>query len=66
MAFPQMNDEQKHILKLMTPSQKLKAAMDLYYSARSLKAAGLRHQHPEWPEETVQEKVREIFKRGGN
>ena len=45
----------------MTPEQKLKVAMDLYRSARELKAAGLRSQHPDWSESEVQEKVREIF-----
>lgn len=60
-----MHPEQKHILKMMTPSQKLKAAMDLYYSAREMKAAGLRHQHPDWPEERILEQVREIFSRAG-
>ena len=60
-----MHPEQKRILKSMTPAEKLKAAMDLYHSARELKAAGLRHQHPNWTEDRVQEKVREIFSRAG-
>ena len=50
----------------MTPSQKLKVAMDLYYSARELKAAGLRNQHPDWTEDQIQEKVLEIFRHAGN
>ena len=50
----------------MTPSQKLKAAMDLYYSAKELKAAGLRYQHPDWTEERIREEVREIFRHAGN
>ena len=45
----------------MTPEQKLRIAFDLYLSARELKAAGLRAQHPDWPERQVQETVREIF-----
>ena len=61
-----MHPEQKRILKTMTPSQKLKIAMDLYYSARELKAAGLRNQHPDWTEDRVQEKVLEIFRNAGN
>jgi len=60
-----MHSEQKRILKAMTPSQKLKAAMDLYHSAREMKAAGLRYQHPDWSEEKVLEKVLEIFRRAG-
>ncbi|MFC1822571.1 hypothetical protein ACFL9T_07675 [Thermodesulfobacteriota bacterium] len=61
-----MHPEQKRILKTMTPSQKLKVAMDLYYSARELKAAGLRAQHPGWTEERIREEVREIFNNAGN
>jgi len=61
-----MHPEQKRILKTMTPSQKLKAAMDLYYSAKELKAAGLRYQHPDWTEERIREEVREIFRHAGN
>jgi hypothetical protein len=45
----------------MTPEQKLRIATNLYHSARALKAAGLREQHPDWSEKQVQEKVREIF-----
>ena len=38
-----------------------KAALELYYSARELKAAGLRSQKPGWTEEIIQGKVRDIF-----
>jgi hypothetical protein len=60
-----MHPEQRRILRAMTSSQKLRIAMDLYRSARELKAAGLRRQHPDWSEEGVREKVREIFSRAG-
>jgi hypothetical protein len=33
----------------------------MYWSARALKAAGLRSQFPDWTEEQVQRKVKEIF-----
>lgn len=56
-----MHPEQERILKAMTPAQKLGIALDLYDSARKLKAAGLRSQHPDWPENRIQDKVREIF-----
>jgi hypothetical protein len=56
-----MHPEQKHIFQLMTPDQKLKIALSLYYSARQLKAAGLRAQNPDWTEEMIQNKLREIF-----
>jgi len=56
-----MHIEQKRIFQSMTLEQKLQLAVRLYYSARELKAAGLRMQHPDWNEETVKDKVREIF-----
>ena len=56
-----MHPEQKRIYQSMTPEQKLEVALRLYYSARELKAAGLRAQHPDWTEEQIRDKVREIF-----
>jgi hypothetical protein len=45
----------------MTPEQKLKITLRLYYSTRKLKAAALGHAHPDWTEKELQEKVREFF-----
>lgn len=56
-----LSPEYAAALRRLTGSQKLKTAFALYWSARRLKAAALRQQHPDWPEERVQEKVREIF-----
>ena len=56
-----MHPEQKKVYLAMTPEQKLQVALDLYQSARELKAAGLRKQHPEWSTEQINQKVREIF-----
>lgn len=56
-----MNSETQRILRAMSPAQKLKAAERLYYSARQLKAAALRAQHPEWSDETICRVVREAF-----
>jgi hypothetical protein len=56
-----MHPEQKRIFQSMTPEQKLEVALRLYYSARELKAAGLRAQHTDWTEEQIRDKVREIF-----
>ena len=56
-----MHPEQKRSLQNMTPEQKLKLLNDLHNTARKLKAAGLREQHPDWTEKKVQQKVREIF-----
>jgi hypothetical protein len=56
-----MHPEQKRIFQSMTPEKKLEVALQLYYSAKELKAAGLRFQNPDWTEERIQDKVREIF-----
>jgi len=52
---------QREIFRKMPPARKLELAMELYWWARDLKAAGLRSQHPDWSEEQVQAAVREIF-----
>lgn len=49
------------ILQQMTPEQKLKAAERLYWSARELKTAAVRAQHPDWPEAEVEKHVRDCF-----
>lgn len=48
-------------LRRMTGEEKLAAASAIYWSARRLKAAALREQHPDWTEERIEQKVSEIF-----
>ena len=57
----QLSPEQITALRALTGVQRLRLAERLYWSARKLKAAGLRHQHPDWPEERVNDEVRRIF-----
>jgi len=45
----------------VTPEQTLHVAIRPYYTARQLKEAALRHDHPGWTEEEIKKKVREIF-----
>jgi len=49
------------VINNMTPAQKLEALMNLYWTARELKAAGLRMQFPHLTEGEIQKEVREIF-----
>ena len=56
-----MHPHQKRIFQEMTPEQKLRVALRLYYSARELKAAGLRARNPEWNEVEIQSKVKDVF-----
>jgi len=56
-----MHPEQKKSYQSMSPEQKLKVALRLYYSAKEIKAAGLKRQYPEWTTEKISQEVREIF-----
>lgn len=49
------------ILRSITGAQKLRVAFQMYWGARRLKAARLRQQHPDWSEEQVQQRVKEIL-----
>jgi hypothetical protein len=55
------DDIQTQVFRRMTAEQKVQAAMQLYWSARNLKAAWIRNQHPDWTPEQVEHAVREVF-----
>ena len=57
----QPGSEQVHVLRAMSGQERWRVAERLFWSARKLKAAGLRAQHPDWPETRVQADVRRIF-----
>jgi hypothetical protein len=57
----QTSPEQIAALRALTGVRRLRLAEQLYWSARKLKTAGLRHQHPDWPEQRLQDEVRRIF-----
>jgi len=61
LADEQASPEQLEVLRRMTPEERLQAAFRLYWSARKVKAAFLRGQHPEWSEHQLQVQVREAF-----
>jgi hypothetical protein len=52
---------QIEVLRAMSGQDRLKVAGRLYWSARKMKAAGLRAQHPDWPESQLEAEVRRIF-----
>ena len=54
-------DRQIEIYRRMTPAQRIETAMRLYATARKIKAAALRAQHPDWNEQRVLVAVREAF-----
>jgi len=45
----------------MSPAQRLKIAAEMYETAWEMKRAGLRRQHPDWPESRITEKARRVF-----
>ena len=53
--------EQIAALRAMSGEMRLRLAEQLYWMARNLKAAGLRHQHPDWPEDRINSEVTNIF-----
>jgi hypothetical protein len=54
--------EQIALLRAMSGAERLRLAERLYWSARKIKAAGLRAQHPDWPEERLNAEVARIFR----
>jgi hypothetical protein len=60
----QAHEAQNKILREMSPRRRLEVAQELYEAAWQLKAAGLRREHPDWPEEHVLGKLRRVFLTG--
>jgi hypothetical protein len=58
----QSSPEQAAALRAMTGQQRLRLAERLYWSARRMKRAGLRSQHPDWPEQRLNDEVFLIFR----
>ncbi len=53
--------EQIAALRAIPGEKRLRLAEQLYWSARKMKAAGIRWLHPAWPEERVEAEVTRIF-----
>lgn len=56
-----MSSPADEILAKLTGEQKLQTAMRIYWSARALKHAALRAEHPEWSEAELASAVRDAF-----
>jgi len=57
----QPSPKQIEILRQMPGERRLRVAEQLYWTARKVKAAGVRSQHPDWSDEEVKAEVRRIF-----
>ena len=56
-----LHPEQLKVFRSMTPEQKWRLALRLYDSAWELKQSAFRLQHPDWSEEEIERKVKEVF-----
>ena len=56
-----MHPVQRKIFASMTLAEKLRVANRLYWTARRLKTAAIRTQHPDWSDDEVHEAVRRSF-----
>jgi hypothetical protein len=48
----------------MTPQQRLQISFELYQLTRTLVRQGVKHQHPEWDEQQVEQEVLRRFRLG--
>ena len=49
------------IYRKMSPADKWRQFCEMYRFAWAVKRAGVREQHPDWTDQQVEDKVREIF-----
>ena len=61
LADEKLSPEQIAVFRRMTPEQRWRAAHRLYWTMRRHKAAFLRSQHSDWPEQKIEDEVRRIF-----
>ena len=54
--------EQMELYRRMPGTGRLKLAEQMFWTARRLKTAGVRHQHPDWSEDQVIAEVNRIFR----
>ena len=52
--------DQLDVLRRMTPDQRWQTARNLYWSARRLKTAFVRTEHPDWTEDAGESFVRQL------
>jgi hypothetical protein len=53
-----MTEQERQILRAMSPEEKLRALGKLCESLRQATAAGMRQLHPDWTEEQIERAVR--------
>ena len=53
--------DQIKILRAMSGQEKLRVAQRLFWTARNIKAARIRVQNPNWPEDRIEAEVTRMF-----
>lgn len=61
MKSESVNGNQKNIKTKLTPEQKLQQSVYLYNFARKLKETSLKQFHPDWTDEQIKQKLKELF-----
>ena len=56
-----VSTEYRDALRRLSGGQKIRTAFALYWEARRIKEARLREQHPDWLEEEIGQRVKDIF-----
>jgi len=57
----QVSPEYREALRALSGEQKLRTSFALYWEARKVKSARLREQYPDWSDEQIEQRVKEIF-----
>ena len=60
-----IRDRQTERIRAMTADEKVRISHALWLEARSVVEAGERARHPEWSEERLAERVRELMRDAG-
>lgn len=56
-----LSQEEINAFRRMTPAEKLRLIAEMHFQAREMKRAAFRTFHPEWSEEEIERRVREVF-----
>jgi hypothetical protein len=54
--------KQIELYRQMTPQQRLQISFELYELSRTLVRQGVRHQHPDWDSQQVEQEVNRRFR----
>lgn len=54
---PEAAEIQEEVIRRMSGADRLMLALEMSVAARELRAAGIREEHPDWPEEEVRREL---------